>query len=80
MILTDLQAHHVAKVVGELAALETVIVTLRQADDEVVRTRVLDPSRISDYRDVAESIARNRVLHHRDRLPESSSSTSVRGR
>lgn len=69
VILTDLQPFYVAQVGASFDGYDSRIFTLRQEDDDVVKARVLNESRSSDYRDVDTAIERNRVLHERRPYP-----------
>jgi energy-coupling factor transporter ATP-binding protein EcfA2 len=69
VILTDLQPLYVAQVGVAFDGYDHRIFTLRQEDEDIVKARVLDESRSSDYRDVDTAIERNRTLYERKPYP-----------
>ncbi|MEH3077739.1 MAG: AAA family ATPase [Quadrisphaera sp.] len=69
VIVTDLQEDRPAQALEVLADLDVILVTLRVEDEQLLRRRVLEETRSSDYRDDDASVALNRRLLARDALP-----------
>jgi chloramphenicol 3-O-phosphotransferase len=68
-LLVDLLAEHVEQVGRSLEGLDYLIVSLIVRDKEVHRSRVLEPTRDSGYRDVEKAWAWNNSILSRPPLP-----------
>ncbi|HRW10848.1 MAG TPA: AAA family ATPase, partial [Caldilineaceae bacterium] len=65
VLVNDLRDHRVQQLPEVLAGYHFIIITLVITDDEVMRTRVLNPERNSGFRDADAALAWNRTLLER---------------
>lgn len=65
IIITDLRDHIIQQIPAEFAGYDYILVTLWVDDDEALKSRVLDDSRSSGYRDWPVAVALNREIQQR---------------
>ena len=65
IVITDLRDHIVQQVPDEFADYDYILVTLWMDDDEALKSRVLDDSRSSGYRDWQEALVLNTKIVNR---------------
>lgn len=66
VIVTDLENRRIAQLKEQFSGFDYIIVTLRVFNDELLKGRVLNESRSSQYRDWEEAQSINQGLLHRE--------------
>jgi adenylate kinase family enzyme len=69
VIVTDLENPRIAQLSKQFKSFDHIVITLRLLDDDLLKERVMDESRLSEYRDWEESQAINRGLFARKPFP-----------